>query len=407
MEVDENDKISENLSSMDTKENYNDLKTKICVEKSQLSFELSGNDQTEKLAKITLIEVDASQTSESECLETPQDECSYSQIDIPSQPIPNVKYFQEKKVIELARNSWRGTSKHQKFVKGCNWSPDGTCVLTTVNGDGMHVAELPSDLYGNETISNDRSVDVLQSAVHVNEGGIVYDYCWYPFMNSNDPASCCWLATRQHEPIQMWDAYKGSLRCSYRGYNAVDEIDAALSVTFSFDGGDVIGGYKSSIKIFRTDVPGRDYVNYPLKSPVSSLANNANDNTIAAGSWNCNISLFDSRSINDGSYAELVSHRGGITQIRFLPQRNFLISGARKDNQLLIWDLRNLNEPIKRLNRTVKTNQRIYFDVSSDEKWIVSGDTDGLIRSWNIENESNVEELKVIIFILFEFRIKL
>ena len=101
-----------------------------------------------------------------------------------------VDFFIEKNVVELARSSWRGSTKHQRYLKGCLWSPDGTCLLTTVTGDGMHVFETPRDLYEAETISPARPLDCLQSAVHIKEGGTVYDYCWFPFMSSNDPATC-------------------------------------------------------------------------------------------------------------------------------------------------------------------------------------------------------------------------
>lgn len=60
----------------------------------------------------------------------------------------------------------------------------------SVNGDGMHIFETPRDLYGAESISPDRPLDCLQSVVHIKEGGTVYDYCWFPFMNSNDAATC-------------------------------------------------------------------------------------------------------------------------------------------------------------------------------------------------------------------------
>lgn len=105
-----------------------------------------------------------------------------------SQPI--LEFLIEKNVVELSRCSWRGSSKNQRYLKGCLWSPDGTCLLTTVNGDGMHVFEMPRDLYGVDTVSSERPLDCLQSAVHIKEGGIVYDYCWFPFMNSGDPATC-------------------------------------------------------------------------------------------------------------------------------------------------------------------------------------------------------------------------
>lgn len=103
----------------------------------------------------------------------------------------DIKYFNEFKLMELSRYSWRSSVSKQRFLKGCIWSPDGTCILTVVNCDGMHVVEMPQDLYGFERIPEDRPLDVLQSAVHVKEGGLVYDYCWYPFMNSND-SSTCW-----------------------------------------------------------------------------------------------------------------------------------------------------------------------------------------------------------------------
>lgn len=101
-----------------------------------------------------------------------------------------IDFFIEKNVIELARSSWRGSAKNQRYLKGCLWSPDGTCLLTTVNGDGMHVFETPRDLYEAESISPERPLDCLQSAVHIKEGGTVYDYCWFPFMNSSDAATC-------------------------------------------------------------------------------------------------------------------------------------------------------------------------------------------------------------------------
>lgn len=97
-------------------------------------------------------------------------------------------YFEKQTLIELSRHSWG--IKDQNYLRGCVWSPDGTCVLAPVNRDGMHVLELPTDLYTTESVSPDRPLDLLQSAVHIREGGSIYDYCWYPYMNSGQPESC-------------------------------------------------------------------------------------------------------------------------------------------------------------------------------------------------------------------------
>lgn len=311
-----------------------------------------------------------------------------------------VDYFCDNHVVELSRCTWLGSSRTQRFLKGCHWSPDGTCILTVVNGDGMHVLELPRDLYETESIFEDRPLDVLQSVVHIKEGGTVYDYCWYPFMNSSNPTSCCWLATRQHEPVQMWDAYNGQLRCSYRSYNAVDEVESALSVIFSPDGQNIVAGYKKYLNIFQTDVPGRDYYSIPIKSPASSLAFSLANSLIAVGSWSSTISLIDTRDPNPDSFYHLNGHRGGVTYLRFLEARNMLLSGGRKDNSLLLWDLRNPSNPLGAFTRTVDTNQRIYFDISYDLKWIVSGDTTGVIHAWNLNEGPNIKDQTVIYCVL-------
>lgn len=57
----------------------------------------------------------------------------------------------------------------------------------------MHIVELPTDLYTTQEVSTNRNLSELNSAVHVKEGGTVYDCCWYPYMNSSDPATCWWV----------------------------------------------------------------------------------------------------------------------------------------------------------------------------------------------------------------------
>lgn len=205
------------------------------------------------------------------------------------------------------------------------------------------------------------------------------------------------MASRQNEPIQLWDAYYGDLRCSYRGYNAVDEVETALSVTFSTSGSEVIGGYKKTLKIFKTNVPGRDYESIPISSPASAIACNSEDNVVAVGSWSSDIVLLDLREPQYGNIGQMNQHHGGITYLRFLNGRNQLISGARKDNLIMVWDLRHIAEPVlaAKFTRVVDTNQRIYFDVSSDTNWLTSGDTSGLIHAWNLNDLSTMQEQTV------------
>lgn len=298
-------------------------------------------------------------------------------------PFPSL--FTSKTLIELSNSSWtrsrRANEDVQPYLRGCKWSPDGTCCLSVVNNDGVHVTELSADLYEGSVAPN-RIIDVMDSVIHVKECGLIYDFCWFPRMNSRIPDTCCWLTTRQNAPVQMWDAYDGSLRCSYRGFDSVDQMEPAISVTFSTFGGLIIAGYKKAIRIFDVERPGREFIEHKIKAPAACLA--VCDDLLAVGSWNTTVSLYSANTLgNYKSIGVMHGHGGGVTQVKFTPDGRYLVSGARKDNRLLLWDIRHFRRPLNILSRVVDTNQRIYFDISPCGKYLVSGGTDGVIKVWD------------------------
>jgi hypothetical protein len=71
----------------------------------------------------------------------------------------------------------------------------------------------------------------------------------YPRMSTLEPASCCFASSSRGQPIQLWDACTGQLRCSYRGYNDADEPTAAYSLAFSPDGSRLLAGYNKSLYV--------------------------------------------------------------------------------------------------------------------------------------------------------------
>lgn len=101
--------------------------------------------------------------------------------------------FTSKTLLELSNCSWsrslQAKEDVQPYLRGCKWSPDGTCCLSVVNNNGVHVTELPRELYEG-TVKSDRLIDILDSTIHVKEAGLIYDFCWYPLMHSSVPESC-------------------------------------------------------------------------------------------------------------------------------------------------------------------------------------------------------------------------
>lgn len=77
---------------------------------------------------------------------------------------------------------------------------------------------------------------------------------------------------------------------------------------------------------------------------------------------------------------------GGVTHMKFIPGTLKLVSGARKDHRLFVWDIRYYRKPLNILSRVVNTNQRIYFDISPCGKYLVSGGTDGVVKVWSLDH---------------------
>ena len=137
----------------------------------------------------------------------------------------------------------------ETFTKGVQWSPDGTCLLTADDDNVISLFEMPA------ATSHGVASTVLQPVFCVHEGETVYDYAWYPFMNSNVPATCCFVSSSRDAPLHLWDAFSGKLRATYRAYDHLDEIVAAYSVAPSFDGNSLVAGYNRTIRVFDLATP--------------------------------------------------------------------------------------------------------------------------------------------------------
>ncbi|XP_069799054.1 telomerase Cajal body protein 1 [Dendropsophus ebraccatus] len=305
--------------------------------------------------------------------ETPEEAYSPAQYDFSQQPWPLTGAWAEY------------TSVPENFLKGCKWAPDGSCILTNSDDNILRIYNLPPELYSTEW-------DLLQEmapVLRMSEGDTIYDYCWFPLMNSCEPDSCFVASSSRDNPIHVWDAFTGNLKASYRAYNHLDELTAAHSLCFSPDGSRLFCGFDKMVRVFDTSRPGRDCESRPTFQKkqgqpgiISCMAFSPDQDIYACGSYSRSLGLY---SYEEGvTLAILHGSIGGVTHLLFSADGHCIFSGGRKDPEILCWDVRHPGQVLTSLRRNVTTNQRMYFDMESSGRYLLSGDTQGTVSVWDM-----------------------
>ncbi|OUM65400.1 hypothetical protein PIROE2DRAFT_7610 [Piromyces sp. E2] len=77
------------------------------------------------------------------------------------------------------QNDFLNNPQLNNYFKSAKWSPDGTCILSSSNDNNLRLFELPD-------INNNKKQEInIKAVLKVCDGESVYDYCWYPYMNSS------------------------------------------------------------------------------------------------------------------------------------------------------------------------------------------------------------------------------
>ena len=140
----------------------------------------------------------------------------------------------------VAESSDFGTGN---FLKGCKWAPDGLCFLSNADDNYVKIFNTPYECL----IDKIQDIELplqLGACLMIKEPGTVYDYCWWPLMNSNEPVTCCFATTSSDHPVHLWDAFNGKLRATYIALNSVQELTSPYSLCFSNDGQQLLCGFK-------------------------------------------------------------------------------------------------------------------------------------------------------------------
>lgn len=301
---------------------------------------------------------------------------------------------------QMLTGSWTEFSTFpENYLKGCKWAPDGSCILTNSADNVLRVYNIPPEVYS----YNWELLPEMSPVLRMAEGDTIYDYCWYPKVNSLDADTCFLASSSRDNPIHVWDAFYGEVRGSFRPYNHLDELTTAHSLCFSPDGSQLYCGFDKIVRVFYTDRPGRDCEERPTlvkkqgqSGIISCFSFSPCQSVYACGSYSRCAGLY---SCQDGTLLALLPtrHHGGLTHLLFSPDGNYLYTGGRKDPEILCWDLREPGKVVFSLKRNVATNQRIYFDLDVSGRYLLSGDTEGVVSVWDTQTappDSNEELLQ-------------
>ena len=111
------------------------------------------------------------------------------------------------KLYPTFRPNLFGKISFEVYTRGCKWSPDGLCILSLTDDNRLKIFDTPQQT---------SECDELRPAVTMKEAETVYDFQWFPLMDSSKPETCVLATTSQSQPIHLYDAFDGHIRATYR-----------------------------------------------------------------------------------------------------------------------------------------------------------------------------------------------
>ncbi len=147
-------------------------------------------------------------------------------------------------------------------------------------------------------------------------------------------------------------------------------------VTFSPDGGHVLGGCGRKMKLYGTETGQLDRT-FEAESIVKDAAFTPDGNTIFGGMINNNLGVWDAaRGTNMGT---LTGHTSNVSSVDISPDGKYGLSSSM-DETIILWDMYSWT-----VVRTMNTEASGHARFSPDGKSIVSGGSSGDLVIWDVD----------------------
>jgi WD40 repeat protein len=198
--------------------------------------------------------------------------------------------------------------------------------------------------------------------------------------------------------IKLWDVASGDELRILSGHSS-----PVASVAFSSDGHTLASGsYDNTVKLWEVtsgralgSLSGRSGAEADADTPLSvravwSVAFSPDGHTLASGSWDHSVRLWDVGSGNE--LQTLSGHSSSVNSVAFSPDGHTLASGS-SDHTVKLWEIAS-GRQVGTLRGHSSSVRSVAF--SPDGRWLVSGSRDGTIRIW--ETPSGRERASLITF---------
>ncbi|KAE9371386.1 WD40 repeat-like protein [Stipitochalara longipes BDJ] len=307
--------------------------------------------------------------------------------------------------------SMKDEERESNYFKSSQWSPDGTCLLTSAADNTIRSFILPPTL-----LELSSPITLTPYTIHTHPTSI---NCLtsYPLFNLSDPTTTLYLSTGVDLPIRLTNALSPvpTPISSYPLISPTTEAYYTPSSLLWSSTGHFLAGTDCLIALFDVSRNGEGPVSrmptipskrhkmkgggVGMRGIVSALSmqpssENEEAGMLAAGTWTRWVGLYDmggmGGTVATWSIAEAADKDAGIggtgvTQTAWSPCGRYLFVVERKSQGVLVYDVRVTGKLVTWLEgREAETNQRLGIDVFGPEKGteIWAGGTDGVVRVW-------------------------
>ena len=283
------------------------------------------------------------------------------------------------------------------FPKNIQLSRDGSFLLAAyelprIEVFAVHSAALEKFKYYQPSVSSSSSSSspkpdssLMTTVTGFYPGDNVYDIDWYPFVNSQDPTSQCFVTSSRDKPVQLFGLNDG-LRCNYCIVNHLDELASATCVGFNLTGDKIFCGSTRMLTSFDVDVPGRSgssiATSETKRDPMGQRGvmscidfNPDQSQTFAVGTYANSVAIYTESDLE--CVLELKDLSFGVSHVKWSPCGNYLWVGGRQSNKLACWDVRSSRSEVGTVLRSLRSNQKMSFDIDPWGKFLATGSQDG------------------------------